>query len=96
MMQGFNFEHGGRTYTCTVEKRTTAPVGWWWWFAVTTDQQRYAPFEVASADTQASVKKRIIKYYENLLEVRARPPEPRQGFSRPGRPKTVVAAPEED
>ncbi len=95
MMQGFTFVHGERTYTCTVERRTAAPAGWWWWFAVTTDQQRYAPFEVSDSDTQASVKKRIAAYYENLLVVRARPTEARHGFSRPGRPKTVVAAPED-
>lgn len=88
-MQGFTFEHGGRTYTCTKEKRTVAPVGWWWWFAVTSDQQRYAVFEVADNDTEKSVKKRITDYYENLLRVRALPPEARHHFSRPGRPPSV-------
>ncbi|MCX5766060.1 MAG: hypothetical protein NTZ43_02390 [Gemmatimonadetes bacterium] len=92
MKQGFTFDHDGRTYECTVERRTAAPAGWWWWFAVSRDQQRYAPFEMADGDKEASVKARIIAYYENLLEVRARPPEPRHHFSRPGRPKSVPAA----
>ena len=92
MIQGFTFVDGDRTYTCTVEKRTAAPAGMWWWFAVSRDAQRYALFEVADNDTQASVKSRIIKYYENLLEIRARPPEPRHQFSRPGRPKSVKVA----
>lgn len=96
MMQGFTFDHDGRTFVCTVERRTAAPAGWWWWFAVSSDQQRYAPFEVADNDNQTNVKKRIAAYYDNLLVVRARPVEPRHHFSRPGRPKTVVAAPEAD
>jgi hypothetical protein len=86
MTKAFNFEAGGRTYTCTVEVRKAPPAGSWWWFAVTDDQQRYAPFEVSSADTEKSVKKRIIAYYENLLEVRARPVEPRQHWAHRGRP----------
>lgn len=90
MHQGFTFEHGDRTYSCTVERRTTPPTGWWWWFAVSRDQQRYAPFEVAEGDTQGSVRSRITAYYEHLLDVRSRPPEPRHRFSRPGRPPSAA------
>ena len=90
MIQGFAFEHDGRTYDCTVEKRTAPPAGTWWWFAVSQDQQRYATFETAEGDTQASVKARITAYYENLLRIRALPPEPRHHFGRPGRPKLVA------
>ena len=89
MTQEFTFQHGDRTYVCTVEKRTAVPVGSWWWFAVSRDAQRYAPFEVVSNDTQTSVKARIIAYYENLLVVRARPPEARHQCSRPGRPRST-------
>ena len=97
MIQGFTFEHGDRTYTCTVEKRTAPPAGMWWWFAVSRDAQRYAIFEAVSGDTQASVKSRITAYYENLLRIRALPPEPRHQFSRPGRPKSVkTTAPSDD
>jgi hypothetical protein len=82
----FNFEHAGRQFRCTPEKRHIEPIGTWWWFSVSNDGQRYAPFEVASGDTQASVRARVVKYYEHLQWVRAQPPAPRQQFSRPGRP----------
>ena len=88
MIGGFSFEHDGREYTCTVEERRAAPAGKWWWFAVTRDQQRYAPFEATSGDTDKSVRTRIIAYYENLLEVRARPAVPRQHWARKGKPET--------
>lgn len=90
MTQGFTFEHGDRSFVCTVEKRTAPPAGMWWWFAVSKDQQRYAPFEAADGDTQASVRARIAAYYDHLLRERAKPPEPRHQFSRPGRPKAVA------
>ena len=88
MIGGFSFEHAGREYTCTVEERRAAPAGKWWWFAVSRDQQRYAPFEASSGDTDKSVRARIIAYYENLLEVRARPTVPRQHWARKGKPET--------
>lgn len=82
----FTFEQDGRTYSCTVEERTTEPVGTWWWFTVSSEQQRYAPFEVAAGDTQASVRSRIVAYYEHRLWVRAQPVVPRERHSGPGRP----------
>jgi hypothetical protein len=88
MSAGFKFEHDGREYICTVEERKAAPAGKWWWFAVSRDQQRYAPFEATSHDSERSVQKRIIAYYENLLEVRARPVVPRQHWARRGKPET--------
>ncbi len=87
MIQGFTFQHGDRTFTCTVERRTSPPVGDWWWFAVSRDQQRYSSFEAVASDTQASVKARVTAYYDNLLRLRALPPESRSHFGRPGRPK---------
>jgi hypothetical protein len=86
MIGPFTFEHGGRKYSCAPEKRTGAPEGTWWWFTVSHDQQRYAPFEAAAGDTQQSVRSRIIEFYEHRLWARAQPPEPRQQFSRPGKP----------
>jgi hypothetical protein len=86
MIGAFTFVNGGRTYTCTVEVRKAAPAGTWWWFAVSDDQQRYAPFEAQKGDTEKSVQKRIVAYYENLLEVRARPVVPRQHWAHRGRP----------
>jgi hypothetical protein len=96
MIQGFTFEHDGRTYTCTVERRTTPPEGLWWWFAVSSDEQRYAPFQASSRDTQALVRRRITEYYKHVLEVRARPIEPRARFSRPGRPPNAAKAQQAD
>jgi hypothetical protein len=89
MIGDFTFEHGGRKYSCTVEQRTVPPVGKWWWFAVSQDQQRYSSFEAASSDTQSSVKARVTAYYENLLKIRARPPEARPVGRPPGRPKSI-------
>jgi hypothetical protein len=86
MIGAFKFEHGGRAYECTVEERHTPPTGKWWWFAVSGDQQRYAPFEAVSGDTQGSVRSRVVKYYEHMLEVRARPVEARQHWAGRGKP----------
>ena len=93
MTKAFNFESGGRKYVCTVEMRKTPPTGNWWWFAVSDDQQRYAPFETATGDSEKSVQKRIVAYYENLLEVRARPVEARQHWAQRGRPAKQVQQP---
>jgi len=92
MTGGFSFEQGGRTYTCTTEKRKTPPAGTWWWFTVSSDSQRYAPFEAVASDTQHSIKSRIVAYYEHRLWLRAQPAAPRQHFGRPGKP-TVPAKP---
>ena len=56
MISGFDFEDGGRKYTCTVEQHQAAAVDSWWWFGVTSDRQRYAPFRAASGDTRTSVQ----------------------------------------
>jgi len=89
----FTFEHGGRTYTCTTEKRKTPPTGTWWWFTVSSDSNRYAPFEAVAGDTQASIRTRIVAYYEHRLWARAQPAVPRQHFGRPGKP-AVRGAPQ--
>ena len=86
MIRGFEFEEGGRTFVCSVEARRTTPDDAWWWFNVSGDRQRYAPFQAATADTQKTVKAKIIAFYANLLEARARPAEPRSHWGR--RPKT--------
>ena len=64
MIGGFEFQDDRRTYSCTVEEQHGTQESWWW-FAVTGDAQRYSPFRAARADTQASVRQRIIAYYEN-------------------------------
>ena len=86
MIKGFSFEEGGRTYKCTIEERKVEPLGTWWWFTASPDQQRYAPFQASSHDTQASIRTRIVAYYENLLKVRSEPAAPRYGSGRPGAP----------
>ena len=90
MIRGFEFEEEGRTYVCKVESFRSTPDQGWWWFDVSGDRQRYAPFQAAPADTRTGVRERIVAYYANLLEARARPVEPRSHWGR--RPK--VAAPE--
>jgi hypothetical protein len=93
MLGPFTFEEGGRTYSCTSEKRTTTPEGTWWWFAVSNDSQRYAPFEAAAGDTQRTVRARIVAWYERRVWVRAQPVVPRERFGRPGKPAAVPVAP---
>ena len=89
MIRGFDFEEEGRAYRCTVEARRATPDDAWWWFDVSGDRQRYAPFQVEKADTQKAVKAKIVTYYANLLEARARPVEPRCHWAR--RPKVEPA-----
>jgi hypothetical protein len=90
MIRGFEFEQDGRTFVCSVEARRTTPDDAWWWFNVSGDRQRYAPFQAATADTQKTVKAKIVAFYTNLLEARARPAEPRSHWGR--RPKVETAA----
>jgi hypothetical protein len=75
VIQGFEFEHEGRKFTCTVESPWTSSPDAWWWFRVSRDDNhRYAPFQAVPTDTRASVKSRIVKYYSEVLERRAAPP----------------------
>ena len=88
MIRGFEFEEDGRTYVCKVEARRDTPDNAWWWFDVSGDRQRYAPFQAVDSDTRTAVKTRILEYYANLLEARARPVEPRSHWGR--RPKAAT------
>jgi hypothetical protein len=88
MIRGFEFEEDGRTFVCKVEARRATPDDAWWWFDVSGDRQRYAPFQAGSADTQKGVKAKVLEYYVNLLEARARPVEPRSHWGR--RPKVAT------
>jgi hypothetical protein len=85
------FEHDGRTYTCTVEAQRATPDQPRWWVAISGDPQRYAPIEASPGDTEKSVRKRVIEFYERHLWVLAQPPEGRSHFGRPGRPRKAVA-----
>lgn len=67
----------------------------WWWYSIATDTgttTRYAPFEAKATDTKQSVQARIIKHYEEVLAIKARPVHPRPQWQRPApAPKAVEA-----
>jgi len=73
MLNGFEFENAGRKYSCTVEALKGPVNESWWWFSVSGDQQRYAPFRAASADTRAQVQTKIVEFYEHRLWAKAQP-----------------------
>src|SRR5919201_686443 len=83
MIEAFQFEAGGRTYTCRVEALRRARPEAWWWFHVTGDGHRYAPFRAAADDSESDVRSRVVAYYEKLLVRRATPYTPRH-WSRRG------------
>jgi hypothetical protein len=68
--ESFEFVDGGRSYSCRVEQATGSRPDTWWWFDVAGDRGRYAPFRAEAEDTQASVRARIVSYYETHLERR--------------------------
>lgn len=82
-MNQLTFEEEGRTFTCEAAASRATPDTIWWWVSVTGDGQRYAAFHKAKGDTPASVKSRIITYYQKVLADRARPPLPRPTWGRP-------------
>lgn len=84
MIGEFHFEEGGRKFKCNVEQPRGARTEAWWWFAVSGDQHRYAPFQAAAGDTEATVRTRIAQYYRDLLERRAQPAVPRHHWARRG------------
>ena len=67
MRGAFEFVDDGRTYTCRVEESRGARPEGWWWSSVAGDPNRYAPFRAAVGDSDASVRARVVPYYENLL-----------------------------
>jgi hypothetical protein len=91
----FEFEDSGRRFVCTVETPRHAGMPPWWWYSIATDQgttTRYAPFEAKPSDTRPSVQARIIKHYEEVLAIKARPVHPRPQWQRPTpAPKAVEA-----
>jgi hypothetical protein len=52
----------------------------WWWVSITGESQRYAAFRTSPDDTPATLKPRVVAYYEQLLADRARPREIRTGW----------------
>lgn len=67
----FEFVDGGRCYSCHVEERADGRADAWWWFGVKGDQNRYAPFRAEADDTESSVQRRIVAYYEDRMARRA-------------------------
>ena len=70
MSGAFRFVDGGRTYDCHVEAPHRGRSEAWWWFGVHGDRNRYAPFRADVADTEASVRARIVAYYDARLASR--------------------------
>jgi hypothetical protein len=90
LIEGFEFIHGDRKFVCSVERPWPNSKDAWWWFTVSADERhRYAPFQAASSDTRASVRTRIVAYYENLLARRAEPPT---SYWRRGAPQNANGA----
>jgi hypothetical protein len=80
--QSFNFEDAGRTFACRIEEPRKPHTTAWWWFTVSSDSHRYAPFHSDAGDTEASVRARIVAFYDNRIAQRD---APRQPWRRPER-----------
>lgn len=93
MITDFQFEDNGCTFICSVETPRHAGMPPWWWFKLSADQgrTRYAPFEAKPSDTRQSVQTRIIKYYAEVLAIKARPVHPRPQWQKPIRPAVTPA-----
>ena len=93
MPGAFQFDHGGRTYTCSVRSSRLRAADAWWWFEVSGDRQRYAPFRAAAGDTSPSVRERVVAYYEDFLARRAAPTLRGGHFGRRAPAATTPATP---
>jgi hypothetical protein len=94
MISDFEFEEGGRTFVCSVETPRHAGMPPWWWYTVALDNAtRFAPFEAKAGDTKRSVQERIVKHYEEVLAIRARPVHVRPQWQRPARPPVAPPIP---
>lgn len=91
----FTFIENERTYTCVREGLRGAQDDPWWWFSVSSDDRhRYAPFRAEPGDTEATVRPRVVAYYEDLLVRRSAPAEPRwRGRGQGNGAKPAAAAP---
>jgi hypothetical protein len=84
VIEAFEFQDQGHTFTCATETPRHAGFQTWWWFTLDGDKTtRYAPFEQAIDDTQQSVQERIIVFYAELLAIRARPRRERPSWHKP-------------
>lgn len=80
---------------CSVETPRHEGMPPWWWFSVATEggTTRYAPFEAKASDTKKSVQARVIKHYEEVLAIKARPVHPRPHWQRPTPAPAAAPAP---
>jgi len=85
-MKEFEFVDEGRTFFCSVEAPRLGMAPWWWFRLDSGGTTRYAPFEASPNDTQQSVRKRIVAYYEQLLAIAARPAYQKPAWRKPERP----------
>jgi hypothetical protein len=70
----FDFVDGGRTFACEIQRGGAGGNDAWWWFRVSTDDRhRYAPFRADAADTETSVRYRVVAYYDDLMTRRGLP-----------------------
>ena len=93
VVEAFEFEEGGRAFSCSAEAFRSSPEDRWWWFRVVPDSrgQRYAPFRAAPDDTQENVRARIVAYHDALLERRAQPAATGHWARRPAAPNAAAA-----
>ena len=90
----FDFEDGGRRYSCRVEA-PRAGMDAWWWFDVTGERnERHAPFRAEATDTTDAIQARVVAYYDDLLARRAAPAQGR--WHQRGRPAAAAGAPAAD
>jgi len=89
LTDSFEFDQGGRVFTCSVEASPVTGGEAWWWFRVSTERspQRYAPFRHVESDDHWDVQRRIVAYYDDLLARRAMPAESHWRRGRPAAAK---------
>jgi hypothetical protein len=63
----FDFVEHGRTYTCSIDVLREDLPERWWWLNVGGDRSRHAPFRAEPDDTEASVRSRMVAYYEDRV-----------------------------
>ncbi len=92
MTDDFEFEDAGRKFICSVETPRHAGMPPWWWFSVADEKgtTRYAPFEAKPSDTRRTVQARIIKHYEEVLAIKARPVHQRPHWQKPAAPPVAA------
>ncbi len=88
----FDFVENGRTYTCRVEALPRGSAAGWWWFGVSGDDARYAPFRATADDTPASVRPRVVAYYEDRVARRGGAPWRDRGDAPAAAPAGQVPA----